>query len=330
MKKNILFVAFLFASILVSSQNYIVSFQVDMSQSGTIHDTVCIAGDFQDEIGTGPDWTPGTVIMTDPDNDSIYEYTTILPAGSYNYKFFNGPAWGIDESVPSACASLSNRFLSLTTDITLPAVCFGQCSECLPPANYNVTFRVDMSEVGTINPIVSVTGDFQTPAGQGSNWTPGTAIMTDIDMDMIYELQVTLPGGVYNFKYVNGDSWGLDEIVPAPCAVSGNRELSLSTDVILDPVCFNSCYLCSGSGISEPLSQNMTLNYQRNLEMLTVDFITSGKTRRIEVFDVCGHRIAGLTTSAESCSIAIPRSGSRICFVRSISDTEIDCGKFLK
>src|SRR5690554_1771976 len=82
-------------------------------------------------------------------------------------------------------------------------------------AQVSVTFQVDMNGQ-TVSPDgVHVAGDWQSEAGFGDDWQPGTAQMSDNDSDGIYSLTVDIPAGTYGFKYVNGNAWGSDENVPA-------------------------------------------------------------------------------------------------------------------
>lgn len=106
-----------------------VTWQVDMSNE-TVGGSVSIAGNFQVAAGGASDWTPGAVLLTDPDMDGIYTHTDTMLTGNYEYKFINGVAWGSDESVPGACQVNGNRGLTLTSDTVLPAVCFGACAPC--------------------------------------------------------------------------------------------------------------------------------------------------------------------------------------------------------
>mgnify|MGYP006256190219 CR=1 FL=1 len=225
-----------------------VTLRVDMRNqflTGAV-DTVSVAGSLQAAAGYPSDWTPGTTLLTDADNDSVYEVTLTLPADVYQYKFVNGTAWGLDESVPSACGVSNNRELAAMSDTILPIVCFGMCVEC--PTNIDtadVTFRVNMKNefITAMVDSVSMAGDLQQPAGYPGNWSPGTTLLTDMDGDSIYEITLSLPEGTYQYKYLNGVAWGFDEAVPSACAVSNNRELVVSgTDpIVLDVVCFGTC-----------------------------------------------------------------------------------------
>jgi alpha-amylase len=93
------------------AQPYNVTFQVDMNTQSPIADTVTVAGNFQAAVvgQTWTDWTPGITILDDANMDGVYELTVQLPAGTYEYKYVNGTAWGADEGVPAACAVNGNR-----------------------------------------------------------------------------------------------------------------------------------------------------------------------------------------------------------------------------
>ena len=58
---------------------------------------VHIAGGFPNPY---PVWDPEGIALSDDDGDNIYQTTlTLQPGGSHDYKFINGNAWGMDESV---------------------------------------------------------------------------------------------------------------------------------------------------------------------------------------------------------------------------------------
>lgn len=240
-------IAFLCVGFTAQAQ-FNVTFQVDMSNEAAIADTVSVAGNFQAAAGFPTDWTPGTAILEDANMDGVYDLTVQLPAGSYEFKYLNGNAWGTDEGVPGACATNGNRGIVVSGDTTLDAVCFGQCAAC--PSTVDtvmVTFQVDMSNE-TVADSVTIAGDFQGAAvGQGwGNWTPGISVLEDPDMDNVYTLTVMLPEGTYGYKYINGVAWGSDESVPASCAVNNNRELVVAgPGPIVVPVhCYASCAAC--------------------------------------------------------------------------------------
>lgn len=110
-------------------------------------------------------------------------------------------------------------------------------------AQIPVTFKVDMQNVDVVSDSVCVAGSFQ-------SWTPGTTVMSDDDMDMVYEITLDLDTGHHEFKFINGDSWDFVEDVPAACQVevtgNDNRFLDITEDMTDAEVhvCFASCAAC--------------------------------------------------------------------------------------
>lgn len=120
------------------------------------------------------------------------------------------------------------------------------------PNMVDVTFRVNMANE-TVSPLgVSIAGDFQSEAGMGADWTPGLIFLTDADNDDIYEIQVTIPTGFYQYKFLNGNAWGMDEVeVPSACGMnnggsSNNRIVTISNNhEVLPAYCYNTCGPCT-------------------------------------------------------------------------------------
>ena len=148
--KTILVTSIILLSSAIYAQFYTVTFRVDMNEQAVISDSISIAGDFQLAAGYSANWTPGITLMTDANNDSIYECSVILPAGTYQYKFINGIYWGQDEGVPSACAVSGNRQVVVNQNIILPIVCFASCYPCNPTSiqETEVPANVYYSEFG--------------------------------------------------------------------------------------------------------------------------------------------------------------------------------------
>ncbi len=253
MRRSVLTTLVLLASSVAFGQSYLVTLQVDLSNEVAIAPTVSVVGDFQYAAGYGSNWTPGTTVLTDPEGDHVFALTVTLPAGTYQYKFVNGDSWGQDEQVPAACSFGGSRQMVIASDTVLPVVCFGECGPCSPQvADVSVTLQVDMREE-TVTEMVSVAGDFQSEVvGETwSDWTPGQAILADLDGDDVYSITFVVPEGEYQYKHFNGSSWGQDESVPAACAVNGNRALSVvGPGPMVVPVhCFGSCLPCgTGAG----------------------------------------------------------------------------------
>lgn len=110
----------------------------------------------------------------------------------------------------------------------------------------SVTFKVDMSQQVISPDGVHLAGSFQ-------GWDPSTTLMTDIGGG-IFCVVLDLPPGTYQFKFVNGNAWGTDEIVPTACGVDDgmgifNRQIIVSaTPIVLPELCFASCTICPPPG----------------------------------------------------------------------------------
>jgi len=107
-----------------------------------------------------------------------------------------------------------------------------------------LTFQVDMSNETVSSNGVHIAGNFQSVAGLGTNWNPGSTLLSDVDGDSIYSITVEIPSNTYEYKFINGDVWGVDENPPGECSVGGtnNRVVTVgSSDLVLPPVPFNGC-----------------------------------------------------------------------------------------
>lgn len=105
-----------------------VTFQVDMSEYNGSFTTPEVNGQFNN-------WCGNCAPMTDADGDDIWEATIPIAMDSIEYKF-SYDNWAGQESLDSGSvctkttAGFTNRFLMVTQDTTLPAVCYGYCLTC--------------------------------------------------------------------------------------------------------------------------------------------------------------------------------------------------------
>ncbi len=139
MVKKLFFVGiFLFQCLYLISQLNQITFQVDLNNEVISPHGVHIAGDFQSVAGLGGNWSPSSTEMVDNNGDGIYSIVVLIPDNTYEYKFINGNAWGMDESPPGECTvgPTHNRSFSVSgSNFTLPAVPF---HGCLPIVNFSV------------------------------------------------------------------------------------------------------------------------------------------------------------------------------------------------
>lgn len=176
-----------------STDEYSVTFRVDMSQETTNPIGMFIAGSFQG-------WAEGATAMSDEDGDDIWEYTaTFVEGETLEYKYINGPNWGLDEAIPAECASNTNRVHTVgSADAILDAVCFGSCAACAIEGA-GVTFNVDVSCAPAFDNLF-VTGPW---CGWCANDEYNT--MTDDDGDGIYSVTITDLTDTVEYKYaING------------------------------------------------------------------------------------------------------------------------------
>jgi len=92
----------------------------------------------------------------------------------------------------------------------------------------DVTFNVDMNGQTVSANGVHVAGSFQSEAGFAGDWDPATTALTD-NGNGVWSVTLTIPAGYYEYKFVNGSSWGNDETPGTACNVNGNRAVSVGT-----------------------------------------------------------------------------------------------------
>lgn len=236
-----------------------VTFRVDMSEQTIAPEGVHIAGNFQG-------WDPGAAEMTLTQNN-IYVYTADFTEGEeLEYKFVNGNAWGMDETVPAGCALNGNRYLTVpATNTELDAVCYGSCTIC-NPGEVDITFQVDMSNE-TISPNgIHLAGNFQ-------GWDPGATEMLPVGNE-VYAVTIPLGiGGYYEYKFINGNAWGSDETVPPDCASGNNRYITTpEVPTTLEAVCFGSCYPCG----PPPIDISVTFQVDMSEQVISPDGVHIG------------------------------------------------------
>ena len=235
-------IIFLLSSFFSIAQLHQITFQVDMTNEVISAQGVHIAGDFQSIAGLGGNWSPSSTEVMDDNGDGIFSITVLIPDNTYEYKFINGNAWGMDESPPGECSvgPTNNRSLIVNgSDLTLPAVPF---NGCLPVVKFSVNLQ---------NQIISpegiyMMGDFQQAAGFSQNWNPGITQLQDLNADKTYELSINIPEGNYEYLFVNGRDSLNAEILPLNCYGNYNREINviMGNNSSLTH-CFNTCEECN-------------------------------------------------------------------------------------
>ncbi|TAE51915.1 MAG: T9SS C-terminal target domain-containing protein [Bacteroidetes bacterium] len=149
MRKLYTTLALLFVAVGLSAQNVDVTFRVDMTGLTVAPVGVHIAGDFQSEAGLPGDWQPNTLKL-DSLGGNLYAKTVSIPAGTYEYKFLNGNAWGTDETgITAECGNggvgTLNRKVVITAAAVLPGYLFNTCT---------ITFRSGIEQdLNSVRPV---------------------------------------------------------------------------------------------------------------------------------------------------------------------------------
>ncbi|MAB47356.1 MAG: hypothetical protein CMC05_01880 [Flavobacteriaceae bacterium] len=217
-----------------------VTFSVDMSEYAGSFTEVNVNGTFNG-------WCGSCNPMTDMGN-GIYEVTLPLSNGDIEYKF-TVDGWTAQEEFVGGepCTvtngGFTNRALTVSEDVTLDTVCWNSCIACgATPTDYNVTFSVDMSEYSGSFTEVDLNGSF-------NGWCGSCNPMTDMG-NGIWEVTLPITEGTIQYKFTL-DGWTAQEEFAGgeSCTITDggftNRVLTVSGDVSLDTVCFNSCDACS-------------------------------------------------------------------------------------
>jgi len=190
-----------------------VTFRVDMTGQNVSADGVHVAGNFNA-------WNPGGTVMNNIGNN-IYEATVpVLSSLSVlQYKFINGNAWGGEETPAEGCGNGNNNRPFILKDagenVTLPTAVFNGCANPVPTRT--VVFTVNLAGLQADDAGVHVAGNFQ-------GWSPDGTMLTEVDTDT-YEAQIDIMTTmVYlEYKYLNGNAWGADEMIPSSCSYNNNR-----------------------------------------------------------------------------------------------------------
>lgn len=248
MKKIYSILTLIFMCSFAFAQTYNITLQVNMKGQAISANGVHAAGNFQAAAGFAGDWDPSTTALTDSDGDSTYSITVQLPAGTYEYKFVNGNAWGSDEAVPGIVQLNGNRFFNVAKDDTLGAVMYGGTA---PMGMSFVRLQADMREqmkLGT--PVDTVDGVLAIDA-VGSftaiNWDQTKAAeLMDADGDSIFDGYTYSMTGGFEMKFRHGRDWSMSETVVSglPCENNTNRVVNVPGDTVVGPICYNKCQAC--------------------------------------------------------------------------------------
>jgi 1,4-alpha-glucan branching enzyme len=228
---------------------YEVVFKVDMNG---------VTGFTTPEVnGTFNNWCGSCFPMTDANSDGIWEATTTLQEGSYEYKFSYDNWAGQEELAPGGLCTVTNgaftnRFLQLSSDIVLPEVCWESCSNCIPPVPVEVTFMLNVDDAVVTSAEVS---------GSFNAFCSGCEPMTSLD-NIHWTKSLFLIPGVYEFYYtVDGGSQS-EVLADGTCTVNNggtyHRIITVTEATEIPETCWESCEACI-IGVSENEKGNIRL-----------------------------------------------------------------------
>jgi hypothetical protein len=250
-----------------------------------------VSGDFQTLAGyDGGDWNSATTALTvDPNNPKIFIVIVDIPAGrKYEFKFVNGDLFYEVEFVPEESRVgydfNDNRWFyldSLANDTTLigPLMFAGNA----PEGKKLVRLKVDMKGQIPVNSKgVHVAGTF-------NNFNYSSAYMYNF-ISNVYEFQAYADSGAtVDYLFVNGNTESSVEQLPATCTVNGKRQIVLTTDLVLDSICFSNCGYCAMTGLSKLESlNNFTIYPNPALDEITINGLGDLKEFQISIYDSNG------------------------------------------
>lgn len=168
--------------------------------------------------------------------------------------------------------------------------------------NYDVALRVDMSAVTTVDDTVCVAGDFQDSDAVltgVSDWTAGAHILTDDDGNGVYYILLSLPAGTYQYKFINGGTWGDNEGagLDATCGIDDgfgnfNRGMTISSDTSISYI-YDSCTeldATSTENLKQVTSFKITPNPLTSYSVINIDNSKS-TTHDVIVTDIAGRTV---------------------------------------
>ena len=236
---------------------YNVTFQLDLRGQTNINYTT------PEVNGVFNSWCGNCAQMTDLNNDSIWEITIPILEGTgptsgppgWEYKF-SADNWNIQENLFSGdpctyfSSGFTNRYIHVTKDTILDPVCWGSCTSCFSPqSSYDVTFRVDMNQTTNFT-IPEINGEF-------NNWCGNCWQMEDNNGDNIWEFTTLVDTSLQEYKF-SADNWNIQESLDSSLScvmttidsvgnVFVNRYLHISSDTVLDVVCWEKCEDCNST-----------------------------------------------------------------------------------
>ena len=308
-----------------------VKFAVDMSTVDSVNATgVHLGGTFQTLPGfSGVAFDATSITMLPETTGSlIYKVVLNLPANQmYEYRFYNGDQTYDSEFIPEKSrVSLDddNRWIyidSVANDTTfVGAIRFAGNA---PAGKTLVRLYVGIDNVTLASP------DGIHAAGSINALNNGYSQMYSFGGNM-YQTIFYVTNGTYNYNFYNGST---SETITGSCTVNGIRQVDVSSDTLLNKVCFGECDTCGLAGIRNYSSQVSQMNVFPNptVDKATVIFEQAQANRMIYLFDERGVVVnVILASNQKSISIDCTNLASGIYEVVSVENlNQIDKHKLV-
>lgn len=288
-----------------------ITFKVDMNKyKGAAFTGVFVNGSFNG-------WCGNCNPMADVDKDGIWEVKLPLPQDSIEF-LFTLDGWAVKEMMKegSSCtkttAGYTNRFMKITGNAVLDAVCFESCVSCAnTKEKANITFKVDLSKYTSSFTAVNLNGSF-------NGWCGTCNTMTDADNDKVYE--ITLPlNATDTFEYLfTLDGWATKETFAGgeSCTKTTgqftNRMGVVKADTTLPAVCWEKCVSCATLGNANIASGGVKVYPNPGNGLFVVNAMFSSMTSgSIEITDVVGQKIYSKGFSGNSINTEISLNSAK-------------------
>ncbi|MBM3921347.1 MAG: T9SS type A sorting domain-containing protein [Sphingomonadales bacterium] len=282
-----------------------ITFKVDMNKhKGAAFTGVFVNGNFNG-------WCGNCNPMADADKDGIWEVKLPLPQDSIEF-LFTLDGWAVKEMMKegSSCtkttAGYTNRFMKITGNAILDAVCFESCVSCAnTKEKANVTFKVDMSKYTSSFTAVNLNGSF-------NGWCGTCNTLTDANNDKVYE--ITLPlNATDTFEYLfTLDGWATKETFTGgeSCTKTTgqftNRMGVVKADTTLPAVCWEKCVSCATLGNTAITANGVKVYPNPGNGLFVVNAMFSSMTSgTIEIMDVVGQKLYSKGFSGNSINTEI-------------------------
>lgn len=209
-----------------------VTYQVDMTALGS--GATYVTGNSLDN------WCGNCILMSDVNNDLIYEVTRPLAPGMHEFKFTRNGWTTAEAFAPGAPCTVTNfNFTNRSVyvpmgagAITLPPSPWNGC----PPHDVNMYLEVDMSQT-----VVAPTGVFV--AGNFNNWSTTASPLKDLGHGIWGINVVAKAGDSLRYHFLNGAT---AEVVPVACNDGNGERLQIVPDATprMAAECFGGCGPC--------------------------------------------------------------------------------------